>query len=178
MLKVGQKFPYCKVKCYHNGEIKELNLEEYKGKWIVLISHPAAFTGVCQEELVEISKIYDEFKKLNCEVMSISTDTVYTLKAWKESTEALKNVQFPMISDSTHNLTSMMGTYDENVGLTRRGTIIVNPEGTVVHMCVNDFLIGRNTREILRTLKACKYVYDNPGQACPPNWDAQEVTKV
>ncbi|MCS7165290.1 MAG: peroxiredoxin [Candidatus Calescibacterium sp.] len=175
MLRVGQKFPYCKVKVYHNGEIKEINLEEYKGKWLVLVSHPAAFTTVCQEELSELSKIYDEFKKLGAELMSLSTDTVYTLKAWKESTDSLKNVEFPMISDATHNLTSTMGTYDENTGLTRRGTVIVNPEGIVMHICVNDFLIGRNTMEILRTLKACKFVYDNPGKACPPNWETELV---
>ncbi|MCX7758024.1 MAG: peroxiredoxin [bacterium] len=177
MLKVGQKFPYCKVKVYHSGEIKEINLEDLKGKWLVLVSHPAAFTSVCQDELVELSKIYEEFKNLGAEVMSISTDSVYTLKAWKESTESMKNIQFPMISDSTHTLTSMLGTYEESVGLTRRGTVIINPEGTIMHLCINDFLIGRNTKEILRTLKACKFVFDNPGKFCPPNWEMELVTK-
>jgi len=175
MLKVGDKFVYQKVKAYHNGEIKELNLEDYKGKWLVIVSHPAAFTSVCQDELVELSKIYDEFKKLGAELMSVSTDSVYTLKAWKESTESMKNIQFPMLSDSNHKLTCLLGTYDEQVGLTRRGTLIVNPEGTVVHLSVNDFLVGRNTWEILRTLKACKFVYDNPSKACPPNWELELV---
>jgi len=177
MLKVGQKLPTIKTKAYHNGEIKEVNLDDYKGKWLVLVSHPAAFTSVCQDELVELSKIYNEFQKLGAEVMSISTDSPYTLKAWKESTESMKNIQFPMLSDSTHNITCLFGTYEESVGLTRRGTVIVNPDGVVMHICVNDFFVGRNTKEILRTLKACKYVYDNPGKVCPPNWEEELVSK-
>lgn len=176
MLKVGQYFPYCKMKAYHQGEIKELNLEDYKGKWLVLVSHPAAFTPVCQEELVELSKIYYEFQKLGAEIMSVSTDSVYTLMAWQQSEPVMKNIQFPMLSDSTHDLTSLLGTYDEKTGLTRRGTVIINPEGMIMYLSVNDYLIGRNTKEILRTLKACKFVYENPGQACPPNWDT-EVTR-
>jgi len=175
MLKVGQKFQYPKVKVYWQGEIKELNLEDYKGKWLVLVSHPAAFTSVCQEELTELSKLYQEFTKLGAEIMSLSTDSVYTLKSWKESTNELKNIQFPMISDSTHNLTCLLGTYDENTGLTRRGTVIINPEGIVTYISVNDYLVGRNTNEILRTLQACKFVYENPGKACPPNWNPQLI---
>lgn len=177
MLKVGEYFPYCKIKAYHKGEIKEINLEEYKGKWLVIVSHPAAFTSVCQEELIELSKIYEEFQKLGAELMSLSTDSVYTLKAWQQSEPSMKNVQFPMISDSTHNLTCLLGTYDEKTGLTRRGTVIVNPEGVVMHLSINDYFIGRNTNEILRTLKACKFVYDNPGKVCPPNWNTELVNK-
>lgn len=176
MLKVGQYFPYCKTKAYHQGEIKEINLEDYKGKWLVLISHPAAFTPICQDELVELSKIYHEFQKLGAELMSISTDSVYTLKAWKESQPSMKDTHFPMLSDSNHQITCNIGTYDEQTGLTRRGTIIINPEGKVTHLSVNDYLIGRNTREILRTFKACKFIYDNPGKICPPNWDEDLVT--
>ena len=175
MYKVGDKFNYFKTKAYHKGEIKEINLEDYKGKWIVIVSHPAAFTGVCQNELIELAKDQEEYNKLNALLCSVSTDSVYTLKAWVEHTPEMSNISFPMLSDSNHNITTSLGTYDHNVGLSRRGTLIVNPDGIVMHLSVNDYFVGRNTKEILRTLKACKYVYDNPGKVCMPNWDEELV---
>jgi alkyl hydroperoxide reductase subunit AhpC len=176
MYKVGDKFCYFKTKAYHNKEIKEVNLEDYKGKWLIIVSHPAAFTGVCQNELIELAKDQDEYKKLGAQLFSVSTDSVYTLKAWVENTPEMSSIDFPMLSDSNHSITCKLGTYDENTGLSRRGTIIVNPEGVVIHISINDYFVGRNTKEILRTFKACKYVYDNPGKVCMPNWD-QELVK-
>jgi len=151
MYKVGDKFYYFKTKAYHNKEIKEVNLEDYKGKWLIIVSHPAAFTGVCQNELIELAKDQDEYKKLGAQLFSVSTDSVYTLKAWVENTPEMSNIAFPMLSDSNHSITCKLGTYDENTGLSQRGTIIVNPDGVVVHISINDYFVGRNTKEILRT---------------------------
>src|SRR3989338_1288085 len=78
---VGCGVPDMYAKVYHEDEIRDIKLSDYKGKWLILFFYPADFTFICPTELEEMAMHYEEFQKLGAEVISVSTDTVYTHKA-------------------------------------------------------------------------------------------------
>ncbi len=96
---IGTKIPDITLDAFHNGSIKKINLHSYRGKWVILFFYPGDFTFVCPTELKEMSQFYEDFKANNTEIVSISTDSAYVHKAWKQTNELLKDVVFPMLSD-------------------------------------------------------------------------------
>ena len=100
---VGQAAPQFKAQAYVEGQIKEISLSDYKGKWVVLFFYPLDFTFVCPTEIQEFSKKTEEFKKKNAQVLSISTDSVYSHKAWCEQ-GGLGKLSFPMVADLTKKI--------------------------------------------------------------------------
>lgn len=156
---------------YHEGKIKKVNIDDYKGKWIVLFFYPADFTFVCPTELEELAGLYEDFKKEGAEVISFSTDTAFVHKAWQDNSPAIKKVKFPMAADPTGEVSKMLGVYIPEEGLALRGSFILNPEGEVKSMEVNDNSIGRSARELLRKLRAAKFVAENDGLVCPASWE-------
>src|SRR3989339_2149069 len=163
-LKIGEKIPDLELEAFHNEEIKKVELSDYKGKWLVLIFYPADFTFVCPTELEEAAGLYEEFKKQGAEVISVSTDTVYSHKAWHDSSPSIKKIKYPMAADPTGRLCRAFGTYIEEEGLSRRATFIIDPHGTVKSLEIHDNSIGRNTHEILIKLEAAIFVSKHKGQ--------------
>lgn len=161
---------------FHNEETKKIKLSNYKGKWLVLIFYPADFTFICPTELEDAANYYEEFKKLNAEVMSVSTDTVFVHKAWHDQSNAIKKINFPMIADPTGRLCKEFGTYIEEEGLSLRGSFIIDPEGILKAYELHDNSIGRSAKELLRKLQAAKFVKENKGQVCPANWEPGKKT--
>tara|TARA_Y100000310_G_scaffold268087_1_gene280513 strand:+ start:1548 stop:2111 length:564 start_codon:yes stop_codon:yes gene_type:complete len=176
MIKIGNSIPNIEVEAFHDNDIKKIRLSDYKGKWLVLIFYPADFTFICPTELEEAANLYEEFKKENAEVLSISTDTAFVHKAWHDNSPSINKIKYPMLADPTGKLCREFGTYIEDEGLSLRGSFIVDPDGIVKAFEINDNSIGRNTKEILRKLKAAKFVKENPGQVCPANWDSGKET--
>ncbi|HLD12596.1 MAG TPA: redoxin domain-containing protein [Candidatus Nanoarchaeia archaeon] len=175
-MNIGEKIPDLTLEAYHNEEIKKIKLSKYKGKWLVLLFYPADFTFVCPTELEEAAHLYPEFKKLGAELMSVSTDTAFTHKAWHDHSPAIKQVTYPMLADPTGKLCKTFGTYIEEEGLSLRGTFIINPEGKLVTAEINANNIGRSIKETLRKLQAAKYVQEHPGNVCPVNWEPGKKT--
>src|SRR3989338_316215 len=99
MVNINEKAPAFKEDAFVGGEIKKISLEDYKGKWVVLFFYPADFTFVCPTELGELASSHDQIKKLNAEIISVSTDTVFVHKAWYDNSETIKNIKFPMLAD-------------------------------------------------------------------------------
>jgi len=157
-------------------EIKTVKLSEYRGKWLVLLFYPADFTFVCPTELADLAKAYDKIKELGGEVLSISTDTAFVHKAWLETEPLLKDVRFPMLADPTGKVSRLFDVYDEGTGLALRGAFILDPEGTVKSVDITMYDVGRNIDEVVRRLKAYKYVTDNPGAACPAHWEEGDLS--
>lgn len=91
-VKINQLVPDIELEAYVDESFKKIKFSEYKGKWIVLIFYPADFTFICPTELEEAAKYYEEFKRLNAEVMSVSRDTVFVHKAWHDNSPAIKSV--------------------------------------------------------------------------------------
>lgn len=173
---VGYKIPDFEVEAFHENDIKKIKLSDYKGKWMILFFYPADFTFVCPTELEEMADNYEEFKKLDAEVLSVSTDTVFVHKAWQDASEAIKKIKFPMVADPTGNMSRAFGTYIENEGLALRGTFLVDPDGILRSVEINDNSIGRNAKELLRKLQAAKFVREHGGKVCPASWQPGDDT--
>ncbi|RMD58038.1 peroxiredoxin [Candidatus Woesearchaeota archaeon] len=167
---VGKQAPEFTAEAFHNNETVKINLADLKGKWVVLAFYPADFTFVCPTELSELADKYEEFQKLNCEVLSVSTDTVFVHKAWHDASETIAKIKFPMLADPTRQICEKYGTLIEEEGLSQRCTVIIDPEGIVKSYDIHDNSIGRSTDEILRRVQASQFVAKHPGNVCPASW--------
>lgn len=176
-MQIGSSIPALSLEAFHEEQIKKINLTDYKDKWLVILFYPADFTFVCPTELEEAAMMYDEFKKLDAEILSVSTDTVFVHKAWHDNSESIKKIQYPMIADPTGNMCREFGTYIEKEGLSYRATFIIDPDQKVVAYDVHDNSIGRSAHEILRKLQAADFVRKNDGAlVCPASWKPGEKT--
>ena len=170
MLKINQKAPEFNLEVFHNNDSKKINLNEFKGKWVILAFYPADFTFVCPTELGELADKYEELKSLNTEIISISTDTIYVHKAWHDDSETIKKITYPMAADPTGKMCKDYGTYIDEEGLSIRATFIIDPDGVIKAYDIHDNSIGRSSDEIIRKLKAVQFVRENGDQVCPANW--------
>jgi NADH-dependent peroxiredoxin subunit C len=176
MVKIGQKVQDLEVQAFHNNDTKKIKFSDYKGKWVVLLFYPADFTFICPTELEEAANHYEQFQKEGAEILSVSTDTVYTHKAWHDVSPAIKKIKFPMLADPTGNLCREFGTYIDEAGLSLRGTFIIDPDGILKTIDIHDNSIGRSAKEILRRVQAAKFVRENKGEVCPASWEPGKKT--
>ncbi|MCI6272672.1 MAG: alkyl hydroperoxide reductase subunit C [Erysipelotrichaceae bacterium] len=164
------------VKAFHQGEIKTVSLDDIKGKWSVFFFYPADFTFVCPTELEDLADHYEEFKKSNTEIYSVSCDTEFVHKAWHDASAAIKKIEYVMLADPTAKLAKDFEVYIEEDGMAERGTFIVNPEGQIVSYEVSSGNVGRNAEELLRKLSACQFVHSHGDEVCPAKWKEGEKT--
>ena len=172
---IGDKFPKLEVQTT-KGMMKIP--DAFRGKWFVLFSHPADFTPVCTTEFVAFQKRFDEFKKLNCELIGLSVDQVFSHLKWEEwIKEKLKvEIKFPIIAD-TGKVASTLGLIHPGKGTnTVRAVFFVDPKGVIRAILYYPQEIGRNMDEILRMVKGFQ-VSDKEGVAIPANWPNNELIK-
>lgn len=158
---------------FHQEAFRKIHLADLKGKWILFFFYPADFTFVCPTELEDMADHYSEFQKLGAEVLSVSTDTKFTHKAWHDHSPAIKKITFPMLADPTGELADFFGVYineGDDKGLALRGTFIVDPDGVLQAYEVHNNNIGRSAAEVLRKLEAAVFVRTHGGEVCPANW--------
>ena len=171
---IGDKFPPMEVKTTQ-GMIKLPN--DYSGKWFVLFSHPADFTPVCTTEFVAFEKRRGEFEKLNCDLIGLSIDQVFSHMKWTQwIRENLKvEIKFPIIADDQGKIAAKMGMIHPGKGAnTVRAVFIIDPEATIRLILFYPQEVGRNMDEILRALKALQVV-DKNKVAAPANWPNNEL---
>lgn len=173
---INRMIPEFSVQAYHNGEFKTVTTADVKGKWAVFIFYPADFTFVCPTELEDMQKHYAEFQALGAEVYAVSCDTHFTHKAWHDTSDRIAKLQYPMLGDPTGVLARGFDVMIEEEGLAYRGTFLVNPEGLIKVAEIHDNGIGRNAKEMVRNLKAAKYVAEHDGEVCPAAWEEGEQT--
>ncbi len=161
---------------YHNDKFIPVSDADLKGKWSVVFFYPADFTFVCPTELGDLADLYPEFKKLGVEIYAVSTDTHFTHKAWHDTSDTIKKIQYPMIGDPTGTITRNFGVMIEEAGLADRGTFVLDPEGKIQIVEITAGGIGRDAKELLRKIKAAQYVASHPGEVCPAKW--QEGAKT
>jgi peroxiredoxin (alkyl hydroperoxide reductase subunit C) len=170
---LGDKFPEMKVVTTH-GEMILPNA--MAGKWFVLFSHPADFTPVCTTEFVAFQKRYDKFRALNCELVGLSVDQVFSHIKWEEwIKDNLKvEIQFPIIAD-TGAVANTLGLVHPGKGTnTVRAVFIVDDKGTIRIIFYYPQELGRNMDEILRAVEAMQ-ISDKNGVAMPANWPNSEL---
>ena len=165
-----------KATAYHAGKFVELTEQSLEGKWSVFVFYPADFTFVCPTELEDLANQYSQFRDLGVEVYGISTDTHFAHKAWHDTSDAIRKVQYPLIGDPTGQITRNFGVIIEEEGLALRGTFVINPEGVIKACEIHDNGIGRDASELLRKVKAAQYIAKNPGQVCPAKWQEGAAT--
>lgn len=165
-----------KATAYHDGKFVPVTNEDLKGKWSVFVFYPADFTFVCPTELGDLADNYAEFQKLGVEIYSVSTDTHFTHKAWHDTSDTIKKIQYPMLADPTLALSRNFEVLIEEEGLALRGTFVINPEGQIKVIEVHDLGIGRDAKELLRKVQAAQYVAAHPGEVCPAKWTPGEAT--
>lgn len=159
-----------KATAYHNGKFVDITDADLKGKWSVVVFYPADFTFVCPTELGDLADVYPEFKKAGVEVYGVSTDTHFTHKAWHDTSDTIKKVQYPLVGDPTHALARNFGVLIEEEGLALRGSFVIDPSGKIKVAEIHDLGIGRDAKEMLRKVQAAQYVASHPGEVCPAKW--------
>ncbi|GEM_PF-1199680 len=169
--KVAQPAPtFENLQSYDNGTFRKISLSDYKGKWLVLFFYPRDFTFICPTEIQEFGKHYDDFLKINCEILAASTDSEYAHKAWFETDERLKEVRYAIIADTTHELAKTYDVLDTD-GSAQRGTFIIDPDGILKFMLVSADSVGRNIKDTLRVVEALQ-----TGERCPAMWEKGQET--
>jgi len=177
MPRINEPAPPFKAKTTHG----ERSLDDYKGKWLVLFSHPADFTPVCTTEFMGFAKAADRFKALNCELLGLSIDSVHSHIAWMRSIEEKFGVEipFPIIDDLSMNVAKAFGMIHPGASDTSavRATFIIDPEGIVRAMVYYPMSNGRSVDEFVRLLTALQ-TSDANKVATPENWQPGEPVIV
>ncbi|MCX7204529.1 MAG: alkyl hydroperoxide reductase subunit C [Proteobacteria bacterium] len=165
-----------KVNAFHAGKFTSVSEADLKGKWSIVFFYPADFTFVCPTELGDLADFYPEFQKMGVEVYSVSTDTQFTHKAWHDTSDTIKKINYPMLADPTGTLTRNFDVMIEEEGLALRGTFLINPEGQIKLCEIHDNGIGRSASELMRKVQAAQYIAKHPGEVCPAKWQPGAAT--
>lgn len=140
-----------------------LELDSYRGQWLILFFYPMDFTFVCPTELTRFSEDFDRFHKAGAALLAVSTDSKYCHQAWIRN--GLGKLNYPLAADKTMSVASDYGVLLEHEGIALRGLFIIDPEQTVRYSVIHDNNVGRNTDEIFRILCALQ-----TNALCGANW--------
>ncbi|RCK71618.1 MAG: Alkyl hydroperoxide reductase subunit C-like protein [Ignavibacteriae bacterium] len=169
MPRIGEPAPQFEAVTTHGT----LRLEDYKGSWLILFSHPADFTPVCTTEFIAFQGIYDELKKRNVELLGLSIDSVYSHIAWVRNIEEKMGVKikFPVIADLNKEVASLYGMImpGESKTETSRAVFVIDPEQKIRAIIYYPLTTGRNIDEILRLIDALQ-THEKFKVATPANW--------
>ncbi|MFV0412452.1 MAG: alkyl hydroperoxide reductase subunit C [Oscillospiraceae bacterium] len=165
-----------KVQAYQNENFIEVTEKDFKGHWSAVVFYPADFTFVCPTELGDLQDHYEEFKKIGCEIYSVSTDSHFVHKAWHDTSDTIKKIAYPMLADPAGILAKEFDVLVEADWQALRGSFVLNPEGQIVAYEVHDMGIGRNSEELLRKVQAAQFVAEHGDQVCPAKWKPGEET--
>lgn len=162
-----------------NGDFKEIKLSDYKGKYVVLFFYPLDFTFVCPTELIAFSERISEFKALNTQVIGVSTDSHFSHLAWTNTPRKQGglggDLGYPLLSDFNKEISSKYNVLLEDAGISLRGLFIIDKEGILRQLTINDLPVGRSVEETLRLIKAFQFV-EKHGEVCPANWQPDSKT--
>lgn len=177
-LRVGQSAPDFEATAVFDQEFKIIKLADYRGKYVVLFFYPLDFTFVCPTEIIAFSDRYDEFAKINTEVLGVSVDSQFSHLAWTQTDRkagGVGDLTYPLVSDLKKEISTAYNVLtDEGVAL--RGLFIIDTEGVIQHATINNLAFGRSVDETLRTLQAIQYVQSHPDEVCPAGWKPGEKT--
>ncbi|NMM48962.1 peroxiredoxin [Marinigracilibium pacificum] len=177
VLNVGSRFPeFEKLATVSLEKGKEFetvtNTDHQKeDQWMVMFWWPKDFTFVCPTEIAEFNNNFDEFRDRDTVLVGASTDSEFVHLAWRKDHEDLRGLKFPMIADTNKSLASELGILEEKEGVAYRATFIVDPQGIIRWVSVNDLNVGRNVEEVIRVLDGLQ-----TDELCPCNWQKGEET--
>ena len=178
-LQIGKLAPDFQSTAVVEGDFVNISLSDYRGKkYVILFFYPLDFTFVCPTEIISFSDRYDDFSKLEAEILGVSVDSEYSHLAWLQTAResgGLGELNYPLVSDLKKEISrSYQVLIDSGVAL--RGLFIIDKEGILQYSTINNLSIGRSVDETLRILQAIRYVQENPDEACPANWGPGDET--
>ena len=175
MLTIGDRLPdfdlHAVVSIEEGKAFTRIDQSTYADRWQVLFFWPMDFTFICPTEIAEFGRAIEEFEDREAQILGASTDTQYVHLAWRKDHPDLRDLPYPMLADTKKELASALGILQEEEGVALRATFIVDPEGIIRWVNVNDLSVGRNVEETLRVLDALQ-----TDELCPCNWKKGEVT--
>jgi alkyl hydroperoxide reductase subunit AhpC len=171
---IGTPAPEVEVEAYVRGRGApvELRLSDYRGDWVVLFFYPRDFTFVCPTEIRAFEDLRVQFADAGAHVVGASTDSYWAHRFWFGGEPRLRDVSYPVVADSSHELARAFGVLLPD-GAALRGTFVIDPEGIIRHVSVTDLQVGRNAEETLRVVQALQ-----TGELCPAGWRPGQATLV
>jgi alkyl hydroperoxide reductase subunit AhpC len=178
MITVGQTLPAFSLESVKGGAFAEIqkdpfqrvSSDELRGRWTVLFFWPMDFTFVCPTEIAEFGKKNRDFADRDAVLLGVSTDTHFVHLAWRKDHPDLRDLPYPMLADTKRELSTALGVLHAD-GIPLRATLIVDPQGVVRWVNVNDLSVGRSVGETLRVLDALQ-----TDELCPCNWQKGQPT--
>ena len=172
-----QKAPEFKTLGVLRDKVQKYSLSDFLGKYLVLIFYPSDFTYVCPTELISFSENIKEFDQLQTQLLGISTDSHFSHSAWMKTSRKQGGIEFlnyPLIADFNKSMSKNYGFLVEDEedslqGHALRGLVIIDENGIIRHISVNDAPVGRSVSEVIRLIQGFKYT-DSHGEVCPVNW--------
>ena len=177
MIGIGEKFPtfnkQAVVSLEKGKEFAQVTSEDHQkaDEWLVVFWWPKDFTFVCPTEIAEFNKNFTEFRDRDTQVIGASTDSEFVHLAWRNNHDDLRDLRFPMLADTSKSLAEELGILDKNEKVAYRATFIVDPQGIIRWVSVNDLNVGRNVKEVIRVLDALQ-----TDELCPCNWEKGQET--
>jgi peroxiredoxin (alkyl hydroperoxide reductase subunit C) len=168
---------FCAKAVMPDGSFKDIALNEYRGKYVVLFFYPLDFTFVCPTEIIAFSEAAGQFDALGTQLLGCSVDSHYTHLAWRNTPRkqgGLGDIKYPLVADLDKKISQ---AYDVLLpdGIALRGLFLIDKQGIVRHQVVNDLPLGRNVDEVVRMVKALQF-FESHGEVCPANWKEGSAT--
>lgn len=178
VISVGEQFPiFSKTACVTidadapGKEFATLTNDSIKGKWSVMFWWPKDFTFVCPTEIAAFNDAWEAFDDRDTVLIGASTDSEFVHLAWRRDHNDLRNLKFPMLADTSKSLAEDLGILQVEEKIAYRATFIIDPDGIIRWVQVNDLSVGRNVDEVIRVLDALQ-----TDELCPCNWKKGEQT--
>jgi alkyl hydroperoxide reductase subunit AhpC len=168
---IGDNAPDFEAMAYVHGRIDKVKLDDYKGKWLIIVFYPEDFSYVCPTEIQEFARDYPSFLDKGAEIVAISSDSEYTHRAWVMTDPRLKQVTYALVSDRSGEIAKSYGVLNGPRGEARRALVIVDPSRIIRYMVISDNQVGRSTKETYRVLSALQ-----TEQMCAANWQPGQGT--
>lgn len=178
-IRVGQTAPDFAATAVSDQEFKTVKLSDYRGKYVVLFFYPLDFTFVCPTEITAFSDRYEEFKKINTEILGVSVDSEFSHLAWIQTDRksgGVGDLNYPLVSDIKKEISTAYNVLDPAAGIALRGLFIIDKDGVIQHATINNLAFGRSVDETLRTLQAIQHVQSHPDEVCPAGWQPGDKT--
>jgi peroxiredoxin (alkyl hydroperoxide reductase subunit C) len=173
-IQIGKLAPNFVTVGVYKNRLGKIRLSDYHGKkYVILFFYPANFTSVSSTELLRLSDRISEFRQLSTQILGISVDSPFSHLHYllsKRIQGGGDQLNYPLLSDVNQTIIQKYNLLT-NDGFAFPGLFIIDKEGIIQYYTINNFLCGRNINELLRTLQSIQYIKENPGQACPVDWE-------
>ncbi len=174
--KVGHPAPDFRLDCISGTDRhpQSISLQDYAGRWLMLIFYPRDFSFVCPTELTAFSARLPDFHQRDCDLLGISVDSIELHREWLTTPPAdggLGPLQFPLASDSAGAAAQSFGVWIEEKQVSTRGLFVIDPEGVLQYAVLHNLSVGRSPDEVLRVLAALQ-----TGGLCPASWTSADGT--